>query len=122
MGPEGVDMPGVIHHLDAETLELFASKGLNIGGSPLGAGEANAAKVRRVMQVTADIARAPMSQLRILDHRRPERDLQRRGAATGVEPVAFLNVLGDGVVGGLDLHRFEIKTFKLRLQTAKQAR
>jgi hypothetical protein len=39
-------MSDVIHHFDAETLELFASKGLTIGFGPaINAGESNAAKV-----------------------------------------------------------------------------
>jgi SAM-dependent methyltransferase len=56
-----------IRDLDAETLALFARKGeeADPGGPQLG--EANAVKVRRVMQLTRDLAGRPFDQLRILD-------------------------------------------------------
>jgi len=56
-----------IRELDAEALALFARKGeeADPGGPQLG--EANAVKVRRVMQLTRDLAGRPFDQLRILD-------------------------------------------------------
>ncbi len=53
--------------LDAEALALFARKGeeADPGGPQLG--EANAVKVRRVAQLTRDLAPKPFEELRILD-------------------------------------------------------
>jgi SAM-dependent methyltransferase len=53
--------------LDTEALELFARKGLEAGRGAPQVGEANAVKVRRVMQITQDLAGRPFSELRILD-------------------------------------------------------
>jgi SAM-dependent methyltransferase len=53
--------------LDAEALELFARKGLEAGAGAPQVGEANAVKVRRVMQLTQDLAGRPFDELRILD-------------------------------------------------------
>ncbi|MCK6459696.1 MAG: class I SAM-dependent methyltransferase [Planctomycetes bacterium] len=53
--------------LDAEALALFARKGREGGPSVPQAGEANGVKVRRVMQLVADLARRPFAELRILD-------------------------------------------------------
>jgi SAM-dependent methyltransferase len=56
-----------IRELDADALALFGRKGeeADPGGPQLG--EANAVKVRRVMQITRDLARRPFEKLRILD-------------------------------------------------------
>jgi SAM-dependent methyltransferase len=54
-------------HLDAEALALFARKGLEAGPDAPQVGEANAVKVRRVMQLTADLGPRPFERLRILD-------------------------------------------------------
>jgi SAM-dependent methyltransferase len=53
--------------LDQETLELFASKGLQGGCGIPQAGNANGVKVRRVMQLIRDFSKKPFDQLRILD-------------------------------------------------------
>jgi len=53
--------------LDAEALELFARKGLEAGDGAPQVGEANAVKVRRVMQLVTDLAPRPFEELRILD-------------------------------------------------------
>jgi 2-polyprenyl-3-methyl-5-hydroxy-6-metoxy-1,4-benzoquinol methylase len=53
--------------LDAEALALFARKGWQGGPGVPQAGEANAVKVRRVLQITRDLARRPLQGLRILD-------------------------------------------------------
>lgn len=53
--------------LDAEALALFARKGREGGPNVPQAGEANGVKVRRVMQLIADLARRPFQDLRILD-------------------------------------------------------
>jgi 2-polyprenyl-3-methyl-5-hydroxy-6-metoxy-1,4-benzoquinol methylase len=53
--------------LDAEALASFARKGFEGGPDVPQAGEANAVKVRRVMQLTADLAPGRFGQLRILD-------------------------------------------------------
>jgi SAM-dependent methyltransferase len=56
-----------IRHIDAETLELFASKGKECGGCVQLRGIGNGVKVRRVMQITRDLATRPGEELRILD-------------------------------------------------------
>lgn len=53
--------------LDDEALALFARKGREGGPDVPQAGEANGVKVRRVMQLVADLARRPFAELRILD-------------------------------------------------------
>jgi SAM-dependent methyltransferase len=53
--------------LDDEALALFARKGLEAGPGAPQVGEANAVKVRRVMQLTADLGGRPFEALRILD-------------------------------------------------------
>ncbi len=56
-----------IHALDADALALFAGKGTEGGPGVPQAGLANGVKVRRVMQLTADLSRKPFEALRILD-------------------------------------------------------
>lgn len=56
-----------IRQLDAEALALFARKGLEAGPGAPQVGEANAVKVRRVMQITHDLTGRPFDSLRILD-------------------------------------------------------
>jgi SAM-dependent methyltransferase len=53
--------------LDDEALDLFAKKGSEGGHCVPQAGEANGVKVRRIMQITRDLARRPFPELRILD-------------------------------------------------------
>jgi SAM-dependent methyltransferase len=53
--------------LDADALALFARKGFEGGPDVPQAGEANGVKVRRVVQLTADLAPGPFDELRILD-------------------------------------------------------
>lgn len=53
--------------LDAEAIALFARKGCEGGPCVPQAGEANAVKLRRVLQLTRDLARRPFAELRILD-------------------------------------------------------
>ena len=53
--------------LDADALLLFAQKGLEAGPGAPQIGIANAVKVRRVMQLTRDLAGQPFDTLRILD-------------------------------------------------------
>ena len=60
-------MPESFRQLDADALALFASKGLEAGPGAAQVGEANGVKVRRVMQITRDLARLPFGELRILD-------------------------------------------------------
>lgn len=56
-----------IHVLDEVSLRYFAAKGCEGGPRTPQAGNANAAKVRRVLQLTRDLAGKPIDQLRILD-------------------------------------------------------
>ena len=53
--------------LDNEALELFAGKGRELGTSGTQVGEANAFKVRRILQITEDLTSQPISGLRVLD-------------------------------------------------------
>ena len=53
--------------LDPDALALFARKGREGGPNVPQAGEANGVKVRRVMQLVADLARKPFKELSILD-------------------------------------------------------
>ena len=61
--PHGETLP----QLDSEALALFARKGLEAGPDAPQVGEANAVKVRRVMQLTRDLTGRPFAELRILD-------------------------------------------------------
>jgi 2-polyprenyl-3-methyl-5-hydroxy-6-metoxy-1,4-benzoquinol methylase len=56
-----------VRELDAEALDQFARKGWQAGPGAPQTGQANAVKVRRVMQVTRDLIRRPFGTLRILD-------------------------------------------------------
>jgi len=53
--------------LDPETLALFAAKGMPNGAGSRDTGNPNGVKVRRVMQITADLSGTPFPRLRILD-------------------------------------------------------
>jgi SAM-dependent methyltransferase len=55
----------VVRELDAEALALFARKGCDAGVRQLG--RSNGPKVRRIMQLTRDLALRPFETLRILD-------------------------------------------------------
>lgn len=59
-------MSDLVPRLDAEALELFARKGLEAGPGAPQVGEGNAVKVRRVLQLTADLG-GSLPELRILD-------------------------------------------------------
>lgn len=52
--------------LDADALALFARKGLEAGPDAPQVAEANAVKVRRLMQITRDLAGRELDTLRIL--------------------------------------------------------
>jgi tRNA (mo5U34)-methyltransferase len=56
-----------IHKLDADALNLFARKGTEGGPNVPQAGQANGVKVRRIMQITRDLAPRPFDKLRVLD-------------------------------------------------------
>jgi SAM-dependent methyltransferase len=57
----------IVHQLGAEALALFAKKGHEGGPKVPQGGLANGVKVRRIMQLTADLARRPFAELDILD-------------------------------------------------------
>jgi SAM-dependent methyltransferase len=57
----------LIRVFDAQTLRIFAAKGTQGGPTILQTGNANGVKVRRIMQITRDLALKPFDQLRILD-------------------------------------------------------
>jgi SAM-dependent methyltransferase len=56
-----------LYPLDADALALFARKGQEGGPTVPQAGEANGVKVRRVLQITRDLAGRPFGDLRVLD-------------------------------------------------------
>jgi 2-polyprenyl-3-methyl-5-hydroxy-6-metoxy-1,4-benzoquinol methylase len=56
-----------VRELDAEALALFARKGWEAGPAAHQTGESNGVKVRRITQVTRDLARRSFDALRILD-------------------------------------------------------
>jgi len=56
-----------VHTLDPEALELFARKGAEGGPDVPQSGPMNGVKVRRIMQITRDLAPRPFAELRILD-------------------------------------------------------
>jgi len=56
-----------VHTLDADALNLFARKGTEGGSNVPQGGQANGVKVRRVMQITRDLALRPFDKLRIFD-------------------------------------------------------
>jgi SAM-dependent methyltransferase len=60
-------MSDSVPQLDPDALALFARKGMEAGPDTPQVGEGNAVKVRRVMQITADLASRPFEELRILD-------------------------------------------------------
>ena len=56
-----------VRTLDAGALDLFAGKGKEGGPNVPQAGLANGVKVRRILQITRDLASKPFDRLRILD-------------------------------------------------------
>ena len=56
-----------VRKLDSDALELFARKGTEGGSNVPQAGQENGVKVRRIMQITRDLAPRPFAKLRILD-------------------------------------------------------
>jgi SAM-dependent methyltransferase len=56
-----------LHELDADALALFARKGQEAGPGGRQTGPANGVKVRRVMQITRDLACRQLDGLRVLD-------------------------------------------------------
>lgn len=57
----------MIPSLDEKSLQVFAEKGTQGGSKIRQQGNANAVKVRRVLQIVSDLARKPFGELRILD-------------------------------------------------------
>jgi len=74
--------------LDDEARALFARKGLEGGAGVPQAGEANGVKVRRILQLVADLAPAPFPSLRILDLGCGEGVYAIEAALRGAEVVA----------------------------------
>jgi SAM-dependent methyltransferase len=57
----------IVHALDEAALRVFAEKGSQGEASVPQQGQANALKVRRIMQLTRDLTRGDVAELRILD-------------------------------------------------------
>ena len=90
---EKIDVEGV-RALDADALALFARKGLEGGPVVPQSGEANAVKVRRIMQLTRDLARRPFEDLRILDLGCGEGVYAIEAALRGAQVVALDREIG----------------------------
>ncbi|MBU0634672.1 MAG: class I SAM-dependent methyltransferase [Candidatus Omnitrophica bacterium] len=73
-----------VYTLDTKILKLFASK----GGSDPQIANANGVKVRRIMQITRDFAKAPLKQLKILDLACGEGVYAIEAALRGAEVIA----------------------------------
>jgi SAM-dependent methyltransferase len=100
--------------LDAEALALFARKGLEAGPGAPQVGEANAVKVRRVMQLTSDLAGRPFAELRILDLGCGEGVYAIEAGLRGAEVVA-IDARTERMQEGADCaqrHRLENVTFR----------
>jgi len=78
-----------VYDLDPETLDLFRLKGTYGGCGTVQIGNANGVKVRRVMQIASDLARAPFPQLRIIDFACGEGVYAIEAALRGAEVVAL---------------------------------
>jgi SAM-dependent methyltransferase len=94
-----------VRELDAEALALFTRKGWEGGPAVSQAGEANGVKVRRVMQITRDLAPRPFGTLRILD----------LGCGEGVYAV-------EAGVRGADVVALDARTQRMDLGAACAAR
>jgi 2-polyprenyl-3-methyl-5-hydroxy-6-metoxy-1,4-benzoquinol methylase len=99
--------------LDPDTLELFALKGSQGGGTPQVA-NANGLCVRRVIQIICDFAKSPFDQLRVLDLACGEGVYAIEAALRGAEVVALdarTERMNEGVRAaerlGLNYLRFE---------------
>jgi SAM-dependent methyltransferase len=94
-----------VRPLDDDALALFARKGRE-GSLPVPqAGEANGVKVRRIMQITRDLARRPFNKLRILD----------LGCGEGVYAV-------EAGLRGADVLALDARTLRLDMGAACAAR
>jgi SAM-dependent methyltransferase len=77
-----------VRPLDAETLDLFARKGVRGGRDAPQTGNENGVKVRRVMQIIRDLAKTPVERLRVLDLACGEGVYAIEAALRGAEVVA----------------------------------
>ena len=94
-----------VRPLDDDALALFARKGRE-GTLPVPqAGEANGVKVRRIMQITRDLARRPFGKLRILD----------LGCGEGVYAV-------EAGLRGADVLALDARTLRMEMGAACAAR
>ena len=78
----------VVHPLNESALQLFAQKGSQGGAAIVQQGNANGVKVRRVMQLTRDLATKRFDELRILDLACGEGVYSIEAALRGAEVVA----------------------------------
>ena len=81
----------VVHPLNERALQLFAQKGSQGGAAIVQQGNANAVKIRRVMQLTRDLATKPLDHLRILDLACGEGVYSIEAALRGAEPTSALH-------------------------------
>ena len=79
----------VVHPLNARALRIFAEKGSQGGPEIVQQGNANAVKVRRVMQLTRDLVTKRFDELRILDLACGEGVYSIEAALRGAEVVAI---------------------------------
>lgn len=115
-----------VHALDDASLQHFATKGREGGPDTPQAGNSNAAKVRRVMQVTRDMADKPINQLRILDLGCAEGvyaiEAGLRGAAVlAVDARSERMSRGEACARRTELHNVEFVQQDLRELTAEKS-
>jgi 2-polyprenyl-3-methyl-5-hydroxy-6-metoxy-1,4-benzoquinol methylase len=79
----------IVHALDEDALRVFREKGTQGGRAIPQQGNANAAKVRRVIQLTRDLATKNFDELRILDLACGEGVYSIEAALRGAEVVAI---------------------------------
>jgi hypothetical protein len=89
-----------VYPLDRDTLELFALKGTGGGFGAVQIGNGNGVKVRRVMQITSDFAKAPFDQLKIIDFACGEGVYAIEAALRGAEVLA-LDARTERMKGGI---------------------
>ena len=78
-----------VYPLDSEALNLFASKGKEGGPGIKQVGNANGVKVRRMIQLTRDLAKRSFKELRILDLACGEGVYAIEAALRGAEVIAL---------------------------------
>jgi SAM-dependent methyltransferase len=115
-------MADSVPQLDDEALALFARKGLEAGPGAPQVGEANAVKVRRVLQLTEDLAGQPFATLRILDLGCGEGAYAIEAGLRGAEVLALDARTERMTEGAACADRHGLGNVTFRLQDVREAR